>query len=153
MFLRTNPSQTGYRGTSQVAGGPFLMVFCRTLFGPSQEQRLAEGVDFQASNGKVYPRLRAAVRSVRMSQCGHFMMGSAQLGKHRITLSGSYGADGLTIDPDSYPGLWETLLPVPDELAEKFWQGGGHNSAGSEGPAMRAWATANEKALRKAGKP
>jgi hypothetical protein len=139
MFLHTNPSQTGYtRDGQQKAGGPFLILF-------SQDER------FQGSD-RPLPTVRACVRSVRMSQFGHFMMGSAQVGPHRITLSGSYGSDGLTDDPDKYPGLWDKLLPVPNDLAEKFWNGGGHNSSGSEGPDMRQWAKDNIKALRKAGK-
>lgn len=144
MFLHTNPSQTGYdRDGQQKAGGPFLIVFS------GEERFTPEGAD---STVRPLPTLRACVRSVRMSQCGHFMMGSAQLGQYRITLSGSYGSDGLTCDHDKYPGLWETLIPVPADLAAQFWNGGGHNSAGREAPAMREWARANLQALRKAGR-
>jgi hypothetical protein len=79
------------------------------------------------------------------------MMGSAVVGQNKITLSGCYGSDGLPDDPDPYPGLWEKFMPLPAELVDKFWKGGGHNTCGSEGPDVHAWAVANEKALRKAG--
>lgn len=142
MFLQTNPSQTGYTADGQQkAGGPFLLVFS------GQERFTPEG-----STARPLPTLRACVRSVRMSQCGHFMMGSAQVGSYRVSLSGSYGSDGLTLDPDRYPGIWDLLVPVPADLAVQFWNGGGHNSAGAEAPSMREWARANLKALRKAGR-
>jgi len=92
--------------------------------------------------------LRACVRSVSLHQLGHFMMGQAKIGPHAVTVSGCYGNDGLPDDPDPYPGLWERLIPVPEELTDAFWQGGGHNSCGSEGPAMHEWAVDNEKKLR-----
>jgi hypothetical protein len=76
------------------------------------------------------------------------MMGQAKIGPHAVTVSGCYGNDGLPDDPDPYPGLWERLIPVPEELTDAFWQGGGHNSCGSEGPAMHEWAVDNEKKLR-----
>lgn len=108
--------------------------------------------------------LLACVRSVRMRQYGHFMMGSVVVGSRRLTLSGTYGADGLpyhfpipegsTVEeitahndgvPSDVRGHWH---PVPDALAVKFWNGGGHNSAGEEGPAMRKWAAENLRLLR-----
>jgi len=66
------------------------------------------------------------------------MMGTARVGGRSITLSGSYGGDGL---PCNVP--WDVYLrgePIPQELQQAFWTGGGHNSAGSEAPAMRKWA-------------
>jgi len=94
--------------------------------------------EFQhASNS--YP-MRGIVRYVRMRQLGHFMMGSAVIGKHRLTLSGSYGSDGLpaTVPDDVY----EAGVEVPKELHDKWNYGGGHNSAGSEAEDMRNWALA-----------
>lgn len=89
----------------------------------------------------------------------------------KVSLSGTYGHDGLPLsayshgdyipaaklgDPctygpetEDYPGLWNQLHPVPAELQAVFWNGGGHNSSGSEGPAMREWALANIKTLSK----
>lgn len=46
-------------------------------------------------------------------------------------------------------GLWDRLHPVPPDLTEAFWRGGGHNSAGAEGPAMRQWAENNLRDLGK----
>jgi hypothetical protein len=87
-----------------------------------------------------YP-LRGIVRYVRMRQFGQFMMGSAKVGKTRLVLSGSYGSDGL---PKSVPDeVYEMGLPLPQELYEAWNKGGGWNSAGREGEAMRRWAKAN----------
>ena len=86
-----------------------------------------------------YP-IRGIVRYVRMKQLGHFMMGSATVGKHRLILSGSYGSDGL---PDSVPDeVYEAGVELPKELIEQWNTGGGWNDAGSEAPAMREWALA-----------
>lgn len=87
--------------------------------------------------------LYACVRHVSLRQCGHFMMGSARIAGQSITVSGSYGSDGL-------PGDYETLTPaaraklcqLPADLTDTFWRGGGHNSAGNEAPAMQKWALA-----------
>lgn len=150
MFLHTNLSQTGYtRDGQQKAGGPFLILF---TWYPPPLGSAPVGTTQYTDGARVLPIVRACVRSVRMSQCGHWMMGSAQIGAARITLSGAYGSDGLTCDADRYPGVWDTLIELPRELTTALWNGGGHNSAGSEAPAMRAWAIANVVALRKAGK-
>lgn len=98
--------------------------------------------------------LRACVRHVNMSQCGQWMMGQAKIAPGTtITLSGTYGDDGLPCDPEKIGELWEAMLPLPNDLTEAFWKGGGHNCAGSEGPAVHEWAKANLQALRKAGRP
>lgn len=95
--------------------------------------------NFQAAASK--QPLRAIVRYVRMRQCGQFMMGSARVGKHNLILSGSYGGDGL---PKSVPDeVYEAGVELPQELYDAWNNGGGWNSAGSEAPAMRAWALAN----------
>jgi len=148
---------SGYnRHGEQTARGDFLIVFAK-----GQE-------------------LRAAVRHVRMRQFGHFMMGRARLGKYSITLSGSYGADGLPKEAtkqepqkcwtryywgeewfevadhwEDVPAVnWESLLPLPPELQEEFWHPThqGWNSCGSEAVNLRKWAKENLTTLRKAGK-
>jgi len=91
--------------------------------------------------------LRACVRHVSMSQCGHFMMARAKVGPYSVRLSGTYGSDGLPMTPPE--GLWEQLTPLPPALTEEFWKGDGWNSAGSEGPAMHKWANENIKQLRR----
>jgi hypothetical protein len=123
----------GYRGVEQTARGDFLVLF-----------------SYCTSKSR---EVRACVRHVRMRQLGHFMMARARIGPHTVPLSGSYGADGLTRDPDPFPGLWEALVPLPTDLAEKFWRGGGHNSTGSEAPDLHAWGLANLRTLRRAGTP
>jgi len=129
----------GYnRHGEQSAQGDFLILFSLSHITHPEEHKKME--------------VRACVRYVRMVQFGHFMMGRTRIGPHKLTLSGTYGGDGLTYDPDKHPGLWEKLIPVPQELSDKFWHGGGWNSSGKEGPDMRAWAEANLDSLRKAGK-
>jgi hypothetical protein len=46
------------------------------------------------------------------------------------------------------PGLWDRLHPLPDELVARFWSGGGHNTHGDEGSALREWALSNLSTLR-----
>jgi hypothetical protein len=132
MFLK---GRSGYtRDGTQWGKGAFLMIFSQDRWKHPE----ADGRE-----------LRACVRTVRLEQCGQFMMGCVMVGPHKITLSGCYGDDGLPGNPDPYPGLWEKLMPLPPELVDEFWKGGGHNTSGSEGPAVQAWAIANEKLLRK----
>lgn len=111
--------------------------------------------------------LRAYSRRVKLSQCGHWMMGRTKLCGREVVLSGAYGSDGLPDDIRQYfvdnnpvdftaeekKAVWATLLPLPKDLLEEFWAGGGHNTSGKEAPAMRKWANENRKALRKAARP
>ena len=82
--------------------------------------------------------LRAVVRKVALHQFGHWMMGRANIGGKWITISGSYGQDGLpkTVAKD----IWERGVPLPDELYEAWNKGEGWNSCGTEAPSMREWA-------------
>lgn len=148
MFLN---GTSGYyhRSGQQYARGDFLVI-----------------VQQPVEIGPLRPELRAVVRKVLLEQVGHFMMGDAIIGGFRISLSGAYGADGLPILVDRhYPSrngipirlteaqqdqLFEALLPIPKELQTQFWEGGGHNSPGSEASALRAWALQNLNQLRKA---
>jgi len=153
MFVHV--TSNGYdRDGSQRAAGSFLMVF---------------------SNAK--NELRCLVRHVRMRQSGHWMSASVDIkseaaqasndttgvyarrtypgfyrvtdGSYRVHLSGCYGGDGLPKDEEEYPGLWDQLHEVPKDLTKLFWAGGGHNSAGAEGPEMMRWATENLTTLRR----
>ncbi len=100
--------------------------------------------------------LRACVRVVSMASCGHWMMGQVRLAGHRISLSGTYGADGLPLclnhkdlPAEIVSHIWDSLTPLPADLQKEFWAGGGHNCAGKEGPLLRAWALENIKDLKK----
>lgn len=106
--------------------------------------------------GKKRAELRACVRTVTLEQLGHWMMGQADLAGQRITLSGSYGSDGLPItlrhkefNEDMAKHVWENLVRIPEDLQTAFWEGGGHNCAGAEAPRMKEWALANLKELHK----
>ena len=82
--------------------------------------------------------MRALVRFTSMQQLGHFMMGECRAFGHKITVSGSYGGDGLPCDvPDA---VYDKAVEVPAELVAAWNTGGGWNGAGSEAQAMRDWA-------------
>lgn len=115
-------SRSGYRGTEQVVmRAPFLILMQQ------------EGWNLVGNDQKI----RGIVRKVALHQCGHWMMGSAFVKRHRIAISGSYGNDGL---PCSVPKhVWEQGVELPAELHEAWNKGGGWNGAGSEAPLMREW--------------
>lgn len=128
MYLTRNASQTGStRSGQQMAGGLFLMLFSD-----------------QSKHGR---QIRAAVRSVRMTQAGHFMGGIVKLGGYDVYVEGHVGSNGLPISADKYDGLWEKLVPVPTEIADVYWatEHGGDS-------ALRQWAKANLAQLQKAGR-
>lgn len=141
-----------YAGTGQRASGAFLMVFNHYADKSPPAASLGSSVKADPCSrcGETHDALRAAVRHVRMRQRGHFMMGEAFLLGERIALSGTYGSDGLPLDCSN--AVWERLMPLPQALVEQFWHGGGHNSAGAEGPAILAWAQENLRALQQAAK-
>lgn len=137
MFVANN--RGGYnRHGEQVGQGLFLILFSLSHITHPEEHKKME--------------VRGCVRHVRMRQLGQFMMGRVKIGAYDVGLSGTYGDDGLPCDPDKFPGLWEKLMPLPQDLSTKLWNGGGWNSAGSEGMDMHTWANTNLAALRKAGK-
>lgn len=125
------PTRTYYQGTEQrAARGPFL-ILCQPDTYPEPFDPITQ--------------TRALVRQVALAQCGHWMMGTARAFNHSLTLSGSYGGDGLlkTVPPKVYA----RAVPVPPELMEKWAKGGGWNSAGNEADAFRQWANANRSTL------
>jgi hypothetical protein len=126
----------GYVGGDQYATGDFLIIF----------EKPAASIHERP----LRPELRALVRRVRLRQTGHFMMGSAQIaGKHTVALSGAYGGDGLPCDlKDDQGHLWERLHPLPPELQDAFWGGGGHNTVGREWPKLWRWALCHLDELR-----
>jgi hypothetical protein len=135
MFIRTKYS--GYnRHGEQVAAGLFLI-----LMEPKDTWDSATGT------WRKVP-IKAIVRHSSFHQLGHFMMGFARIHGTRITLSGSYGGDGLTCRVPNE--IYERYgVELPQELYDAWNKGGGWNSAGSEAPLMRKWALENLEALRK----
>ena len=128
MFLKVIDRSYSY------ASGQFLM-----LFDKESEERYPNGCQ----------KLYAAVRSVRLSQCGHFMMGSAIFGGVKVTISGAYGNDGLPRLIGFLPKEFhDRVVELPEDLAKKYWDGDGWNSAGNESSDMRQWATQNINRLR-----
>ncbi len=140
MFLQDNHFSGWYTNNGQRAKGRFLAVF-------SGEENYQ---DRHPVSRLQLPVLYAVVRSATLSQCGHWMMGSINLANLPVTVSGSYGGDGLPMDLAKLSEAQRRLLTrVPFDLAVEFWSGGGWNSAGKEAPAMREWALANLKQLRR----
>lgn len=117
--------------------------------------------------------LRCLVRSVRMRQCGHWMIGHVKICRYEIGLSGGFGNDGLPcelkrhlvvteengereakhvdIPAEDIERIWKQLTPMPVDLAERYWKADdGHNSVpGSVAGDIRKWALENLKELRK----
>ena len=136
MFIQVKRS--GYdRSGQQICSGMFLIM--------AQPDECPEFPTIKAQCGAP---IRCFVRFTSFSQCGNFMMGQCRIFGHKVTLSGSYGADGLT---KSLPAdLYKRGVELPSELREAWNKGGGWNSEGSEATAIRQWALQNLKALRSA---
>lgn len=136
MFI--NRTIGGYtRDGEQFARGRFLCVFHSNQFKRAEET----GRDWREHPKELRRKLYATVRYCHLKQFGHWMMGTVSIGGSRVTVSGAYGGDGLPMDLEKLPETARSrLVEVPADLAEKFWNGGGHNSAGTEADAMRTWA-------------
>jgi hypothetical protein len=104
-----------------------------------------EGCRYFRPSSVLYP-LRAVVRHVAMKQVGHFMMGYARIKGVTVTLSGSYGGDGLPTSVSDK--VYESGVELPQYLYDAWAKGNGWNNAGDEAPLMREWALENLKALR-----
>lgn len=131
MFIRSDYSGYNDRG-EQISGGLFLILMTK-----KEDMALGHG------------SMRAIVRHTKLRQFGHFMMGRARIGNERVTLSGSYGSDGLPMSVSDE--VWNMGIPVPDDLYDAWNNGGGWNSSGAEGPDLRRWALENLSALRPKG--
>jgi hypothetical protein len=117
MFL--NFKRSGYdRDGQQVASGRFLL-----LVQPTDDDNAP---------------IRALVRFTSMRQLGQFMMGHCTVFGQRVSLSGSYGNDGLPCHVSRT--AYDQAVEVPAELIAAWNTGGGHNGVGSEASAMLEWA-------------
>ena len=121
MFIQTDYSGYG-QDDQQKIGGRFLIM----MQPPGME-------------GLKQP-IKCLVRYCKMSQCGHWMMGKVRIKGQSFTVSGSYGADGLTKDMPQE--IYDLGVELPQELHEMWNKGGGHNSAGNEAGSIKAWALA-----------
>jgi hypothetical protein len=140
------------RSGEQRASGPFLILLTHNFLKGNRE-------------------IKCMVRTVAMRQAGHFMMGDLCFNfgdkKYYFSVSGTYGADGLTKDveelrlaysPERAPAevieaVWDGLMPLPRDIAEMKWKStSGWNCAGDEGSAVHEWAEKNLIALRRAPK-
>lgn len=93
----------------------------------------------QSKDRKIGPEnMRGIIRKVAMRQFGHWMMGSAQIGQERITLSGSYGDNGLPVTVSEE--VFAKGVPLPVGLYNAWNHGRGWNCAGNEALEMQKWA-------------
>ena len=81
---------------------------------------------------------RAVVRKVALEQMGNWMMGTARIKNNSITISGSYGHDGLPVSVSKE--VYDMGVDVPKRLYDLWNDGGGWNSCGSEAEEMGKWA-------------
>ncbi|MEI6750349.1 MAG: hypothetical protein WCM93_14425 [Bacteroidota bacterium] len=124
MFLKTDYAHYSRSG-EQLAGGRFLVLM----------QPKTATLDDVCK--RKYP-IKALVRYCKMSQMGAWMIGKIRVKGISLMMSGSYGGDGLLADVPME--VYNMGVELPAELVEAWNNGGGHNSAGSEAPAMRSWA-------------
>jgi hypothetical protein len=124
VFFKNNKSWMSAKG-EQYASGFFLVLMY-------PEDR-AEGEKLFDQN-----MIRGMPIYTKMTQMGPWMMAQASIKGYKFTMSGAYGGDGLTCGVPRV--LYKLATPCPQELREAWNKGGGHNSAGSEAPAMREWA-------------
>ena len=123
MYL-TDEGYSYIRGTSQChTRAPFLI--------------LVQNKDLKIDSNN----FRALVRKVALQQMGNWMMGTARVKNTSITISGSYGGDGLPISVSEE--IYDLGTPVPQYLYDLWDKGEGWNSCGSEATEMRAWAIKN----------
>jgi hypothetical protein len=133
VFL-TDPNTRLSRHGAQIAGPARFLILMQ---GESDDCQTVKGM----------------VRNVALRQCGHWMMGRVEIDKYKLSLSGSYGADGLlrTVPDDIYRRCG---LELPQHLYDLWRKGVGWNAAGSEATEIRKWAisTRNRGALKAAPK-
>ena len=123
---------------------------CNSGYDRHGQQKSGPGDFLILMQGETTPtkEIKAVVRRASLRQFGHWMMGSARIGGFKFTLSGGYGADGLTMTvPDQIYNSYG--LKLTEELYQQWAQGGGWNSCGSEAPSLRSWALENLKELKK----
>lgn len=130
MFLKV--TKQGYdRDGAQFAHGYFLI-----LMYPDRPMRFEHG-KFLGWPQHPNPPVRAMVKFVRMKQLGHFIMGRIYVLGHDITLTGDYGDNGLICNvPEE---VYQTGVPLPDDLYDAWNKGQGWNCAGAEAGLMHAW--------------
>jgi hypothetical protein len=97
--------------------------------GSEQHSRQADYLMLASSHSN--KELYACVRKVAMSQCGHFMMGTARVGGQSICVSGPIGNDGLPLNwEDLTDRAKQEFVRVPDDVATAYWADDGWNDVG-----------------------
>ena len=127
MYIQRIENYCDTHGTQFVRRAPFLILI-------QSEDRECGPTNF-----------RAFIRTIGLKQCGHWMMGTARIFNESITISGSYGNDGLPKTVSEK--IFLKGFPVPEDLYNEWAYGAGHNSAGSEAESFRIWALENYKQL------
>lgn len=139
----TEIKRKGYdRHGQQFTSGRFLVLFSEYVSPsdePDEEKRKARS-----------RKLFGVVRFVALHQFGHFMMGEVRLGNQKFTASGTYGGDGIPMELNKLAEQQRAYLTeVPQELADLYWSGKGHNGPGHEATKMREWARSIDKTGRR----
>lgn len=106
--------------------------------------------------------IRCLVRKVTLRPMGNFMTAQVQIDTNtrttvsRISVSGDYGNDGLTIDArkgskEGVPAqFWDRMHVLPQALADLVWSDKtGWNNAGLSGENVRQWALPRAEMLSK----
>lgn len=130
MYIYENMGGTYYEpdGTQHSRKAPFLML-----------------VTAKPDNGNEFTTerlpIKGIVRQVALTQLGQWMMGKVRVYASWYTVSGAYGADGLTKDIalSDYNRIPRYAV-LPKELYDAWNTGGGWNSSGTEAPVMQQWA-------------
>lgn len=125
MYVKSNGGYCEADGTQHTRKAPFLILM-------TDPRDTTLGGD----------HMRGIVRIVAMRSCGNFMMGQARVKGHTISLSGSYGGDGLPVYKVPQE-VYDAGKDIPPGLYHLWNTCGGHNSCGNEAPMMRDWARKN----------
>lgn len=109
MYIESSWTYYDYDGTQHSRRARFLI--------------LADDKEQICNQSSYHGNLYGCVRKVALSQLGHFMMGRAKVGDSMLTLSGTYGGDGLPAE--EMEKLTERTRKefklIPPELTEAFW--------------------------------
>ena len=99
---------------------------------------LVQPKDISISQLKDFPP-RAIVRKVALRQYGHFIMGTARAFGESISVSGSFGGDGLPCDVPMH--VYERAMELPADVLAAYWGIDDWAGKGGEGKAVvRNWA-------------
>jgi hypothetical protein len=139
MYLREGYRSGGQDGAAE-ARGQFIILF-QEEWGPER--------------GPVSPvaELRVLVRAVKMTEFGNFMLGRikvkipGRVDAVALTLSGAFGGDNLPVNCP--PALWDHVHPVPQDVADRYWNASEGNEPGAGAQAIVDWVVQQGDVLKR----